>query len=268
MRLIGGIHHGTKRLVKELTLDKADYLYRLVTGQSYLPPYTLREFVGGAKGFKKVGSWFLNEFERLGLLNQGCHIFDIGCGCGRLAYTFATDPEMARRGVKYTGMDVDRKSVEWCAANISKRNPGFTFYHVDMKSVVYNPKGRHEAKNYNFPHPPESFDLIVLTSVFSHLLEDEVRQYLRELARVLKPSGVVYASFYTYKEKAEAVGPVPRRKAIFPFYHGHYALESELYPENAVAFQEDHLREMIRSSGLTLRNDPMYGIQDVFLLSR
>lgn len=268
MRLVNGIHHGTKRKLKELTIDKVDLIYRLVTGQMHLPPFTLREFVGGAQGFENVGPWFLREFSRLDLIKQGGHIFDIGCGCGRLAYTFAKESKKSGKNIKYTGMDVDKKSIEWCSRNISKMNPGFSFYHVDLKSVTYNPNGEHDPKTYRFPHADSSFDLIILTSVFSHLLEEEVKQYLRELQRVLTPSGTVYASFFTYQNKQDAVEGVSRRHQRFPYFHDHYALESERRPENAVAYQDAYLRSLFEASGLTLRQEPMYGLQDVFLLAR
>ncbi|HLP43479.1 MAG TPA: class I SAM-dependent methyltransferase [Fibrobacteria bacterium] len=268
MKLIGGINHGVKRRIKELTVDKVDFVYRILSGQSYLPPRTLREFVGGAKGFNEVGRWFVDEFDRLGLAGPGCAIFDVGCGCGRLAYAFATSPKLAGRGITYVGMDIDRKSVDWCRRNIASKHPGFSFYHVDMRSVTYNPNGKHETGTYRFPHAESSFDLVILTSVFTHLLEDEVRQYFRELARVLKPGGTVYASFFTYREKREALEALPRRKTVFPHFHGNYALESEEFPENAVAFQEEYLKSMVADAGLTLKAAPMYGLQDVLLLGR
>lgn len=268
MGVIKGIHHGTRRAIKELTVDKADFIYRLFTGNLDLPPYSLREFVGGAKGFREVGPWFVEEFIRRGLVKQGSKILDVGCGCGRLAHSLATNPEMTKLGVQYTGMDIDSRSIEWCRKSIQSRNPQFSFYHVDMRSRTYNPEGKHEAKTYRFPHQDGSLDLIILTSVFTHLLEPEVDHYLAELSRIIKPGGAVYASFFTYKSKDEALSGVARRRQKFPFFHGRYALESEEFPENAVAFEENHLLGMVSSHGMKLRDEPALGLQDVFILSK
>lgn len=268
MGLFRGIHHGTRRALKELTVDKADYVYRLFTGNLDLPPYSLREFVGGAKGFREVGPWFVQEFIRRGLVKQGARILDVGCGCGRLALSLATNPAMTGLSVHYTGMDIDKRSIDWCRKSIASRNPKFDFYHVDMRSKVYNPAGEHEAKSYRFPHEDASFDLVILTSVFTHLLEPETDHYLAELSRILKPGGAVYASFFVYKDQGEAVSGVARRLQKFPFFHGRYALESEEFPENAVAFEEKHLLGMIASHGMRLRDEPALGLQDLFILTK
>ena len=265
---IYGIHHGPFRRIKEQTLDRVDFFYRLFSGQLHLPPFTLRQFVGGAKGYGQAGIWLVEEFKRLNLLGDGSRVFDVGCGCGRLAFALAMDPEMTARHVEYAGMDVDNRSIAWCQKNITTRRKGFSFYQADIHNKTYNPAGRFQARNYRFPHDDGFFNLIVLTSVFTHLLETECRHYLMECGRVLKSGGTVYASFFTFKNKAEAAQPTPRRPQVFTFFFGHYALESEKFPEAAVAYEEDRLRQWIREAGLTVKTEPMYGLQDVFLLSK
>lgn len=267
MGFIGGIHHGSTRALKEASIDKADFVYRLLTNRMDLPPYTLRQFVGGSKGYREVGPWFVGEFGRLDLLKPGMRILDIGCGCGRLASAFARDAKVREMAINYTGMDVDQKSIDWCQKNITPRNPRFSFYQVDMRSRTYNPHGKEEAHRYRFPHPDGSFDLFILTSVFTHLVEADATQFMRELARMAAPGATIYASFFVYKTEAEAVQGVPRRANKFPGYDGDVAVADREVPENAIAFREDYLIGLLNKNGLYLKSDIIYGLQDVFLLT-
>jgi hypothetical protein len=108
---------------------------------------------------------------------------------------------------------------------------------------------------------------VILTSVFTHLLEMEVRSFCREISRMLSERGRVYATFFTYKSKAEAVNPTEKRSLVFPFFKGNYALGSEVFPEAAVAFQEDFLIGLLRECGLEVVSTE-YMFQNVFILKK
>src|SRR5450432_676701 len=128
-----------RRWLDRMFLDAPDYALRAVTGRNHWPPYSLRAFVGGAQRFDEVGRWFLEEFRRLGLFSRGSAVLDIGCGCGRLAYTLAADEALRELEVSYAGMDVDRSSISWCQRQITPLNPRFAFYHADCYNPSYNP---------------------------------------------------------------------------------------------------------------------------------
>jgi SAM-dependent methyltransferase len=168
--------------------------------------------------------------------------------------------------VQYTGMDIDLKAVRWCQRHITSRNPNFRFYHADLWSKSYNPNGQLAARNYRFPHEDHAFDLIILTSIFTHLLEEDLRHYLEELSRLLDSEGTVYASFFTYRSRQEAIEGTGRHPVKFPCYHGRFAVASDEYPEKAVAYDESFLMEMLRAAGFELRGPIMYGIQDACAL--
>lgn len=257
-----------RRLLQAVLLDPLDLVYRLLARKRHLPPYSLRAFVGGARGYDTVGPWFLREFKRLGLLTPRGRILDIGCGCGRLAVAFARDAELRAQEVSYVGMDVDRRCVAWCTNHLTTLNPRFTFLHADLRNRTYNPRGKVETRDYRFPFAAGAFDLILLTSVFTHLLEAELCHYLDEAARLLTPQGRIYASFYTYRTKEEALGGVPRHAYTFPCCQGHYALHRSDEPEAAVAYHEGYLRELVAANGLMLAAEMMYGLQDAMILKR
>ena len=256
------------RAFHELITDPLDGIYRILTAQSDLPPYSLRSLSGSATGFQTVGPWFLNEFQRLGLFRENCRILDVGCGCGRLSNAYSKSAALRKLNIRYVGMDIDLKSILWCQKNITPQNPNFSFYHTDLWSKSYNPTGKEAARNFIFPHEDRSFDLIILTSVFTHLLEEDLRHYLGELFRLLDAEGAIYASFFTYRSRQETIGGTGRHPCKFPCYHGRLATHSDVCPEKAVAYEESFLLELVHSAGFRLRCPVMYGTQDILLLAK
>ncbi len=257
-----------RRELDRLFLDLPDAVFRHLTGRGDWPPYSLRSFVGGARGFDYVGTAFLREFWRLGLFGRGTRILDIGCGCGRIARTLAGDLRLQELEIVYTGMDIDRDSVEWCQRYITPANDAFTFYQADCFNRSYNPRGSMAADVYVFPHPDVSFDLILLTSVMTHLLERDAYHYLAEVSRMLAPGGVAYSSFFLYESLDDAAAGTVRHGIRFPFRHGNYAVNREDYPTNAVAYHEPYVRRMVAELGLKIIEPTLYGLQDVLLLTK
>ena len=116
-----------------------------------------------------------------GRLRMDSRVFDIGCGCGRLAQA------LERYGFRgsYDGIDVDREMIDWCRAHFSADR--FRFRFADVYSEVYNPTG--SKGPYRVPVDDGSQDLVVGQSLFKHLLEDDLRNYVEEARRVLAPAG-------------------------------------------------------------------------------
>jgi SAM-dependent methyltransferase len=257
-----------RRTLDRLLLDPPDALLRWARGRSDLPPYSLRSFVGGSATFVDAGRFFLEDLNRLGLFGPGTRILEIGCGCGRVASSLASDYELTALGVSYCGMDVDRASVQWCDRHISKRNPKFRFYHADCFNPSYNPAGSVTAESYSFPHADQSQDLILLTSVLTHILPDELTHYLSEISRLLAPDGVAYTSFFLYQTREEAAEETGRHSLSFPVARGHYAVNREDFPTNAVAYEECYIRQAVEAAGLKVLEPIRYGVQDLVLLTK
>jgi SAM-dependent methyltransferase len=257
-----------RRWLDRVFLDAPDYIIRSANGRRHWPPYSLRSFVGGAQGFDQVGRWFLEEFKRLDMFAAGTRVLDIGCGCGRLAYPLATDETLRKLEVGYTGMDVDKANIRWCQRHITPLNPRFVFYHADCYNPSYNPRGTMAAAHYRFPHPDASFHAILLTSVLTHVLEEDLRHYLSEVSRLLVPGGVAYAALFLYQSAAEAAAGMERHGIAFPFAKAHLALNREDFPTNAVAYDEAFVRSLVRELGLRVIEPTRYGTQDLLLLEK
>jgi SAM-dependent methyltransferase len=146
-------------------------------GLTMIPPARLRDRVHGkpdVRAFVRAGERAKGRLEAALdscdlPLDSFTRILDFGCGCGRVLRWL----EPIAEGREIHGTDVDRKAVEWCAANIP-----FARFRV------------------NGPLPPlpygdGAFDLVYSISVLTHLDEERQVRWLEELRRVTAPGGIV-----------------------------------------------------------------------------
>jgi 2-polyprenyl-3-methyl-5-hydroxy-6-metoxy-1,4-benzoquinol methylase len=252
-----------RRRLDRIFVDPFDAVRRQFTGESHLPPYSLRAFVGIVGDFSRAGLWFLEDFLQSQLLTKGARVLDIGCGCGRLAYVLATDPRLAQWGISYVGVDVDRACISWCTNHI--QNSGFAFRHLDVASRAYNPSGRKTDSALLDLLPLRSFDLIILTSVLTHLLPDELRAYLRQCASLLAPGGKIYASIFLLGVDSAD----PQRHVVdFPFHSGDFAVNNPERPANAIAYDQSFILKLLREYELEMAGPIRFGSQDVLILEK
>ena len=207
-----------------------------------------------------IGKAHIANYEKFMGLAADMTILEIGCGIGRDALQFI---DILHAPGRYIGIDVTRDSIEWCGKNITARYPNFEFHHVDIKHELYNPLGTRTTQDIVLPAADASVDRIVLGSIFTHLFEDEIVHYLSEIARVLKPSGLTYATFFLYSQETVAAGRKTDRTPFklrfeHPFGDGCYVNDAE-YPTGAVAYTDEIMQKMIVRSGLALEQPYLKG---------
>ncbi|MBS1112286.1 MAG: hypothetical protein H6Q92_48 [Nitrospirae bacterium] len=107
--------------------------------------------------------------EHCGIDIEGLRtILDFGCGSGRaLVGWYADDP-----GRKLLGCDINDELVSWAKKNLPK---AITFDRTFMEPPL--------------PYAGSSVDMVELISVFTHLLLDTQKRWIREFQRILKPGG-------------------------------------------------------------------------------
>ena len=130
--------------------------------------------------FKQNSEEFFRLYVDLCGLKPDEQILDVGCGIGRKTIRLT---QYLGDGGAYEGIDIVKSGIDWCSERISRRYPRFRFQQIDVYNGYYNPGGRHKAAEYRFPYPDGSFDLVVLGSVFTHMLTDDTAHYLSEMAR-------------------------------------------------------------------------------------
>lgn len=109
-----------------------------------------------------------------GGLSSGPAVAEWGCGLARII-----KPLRQRTGWAVTGFDYNPASIAWCRHNV----PGGSF----LDNGLHPP----------LPCADGSFDALYCISVFTHLPEDLHMAWIAEIARVLKPGGVLIASFHS-----------------------------------------------------------------------
>ena len=165
------------------------------------PPLELRRQVGpivdDSYYDNPTGDYILGPLD-IGPLAPGQaydRVLDFGCGPGRDARRLLLQRE---RPKVYVGVDVNRPMIEWCQQNLS--SDGFQFVHHDVWSPTY---GVDNSENRYLPLTPlgSGFTLINANSVFTHLLEDQVEFYLREMVPMLAPTGIIHGSWFFFSKK-------------------------------------------------------------------
>lgn len=224
---------------------------------SFIPPvHLMHDGPRTYLDFKKNGDEFFRHYVELCGLKPDDEMLDLGCGIGRktLPLTrYLTEPG------SYLGMDIVKSGVDWCKERYTSRWPNFTFQLIDVYNDLYNPEGKYKAADYRFPLADEQFDLVVLNSVFTHMLPEEVENYLGEIARVLRIGGRCLISFFVLNE--EALRLIEERKSTIDLRHefGPARAVSREKPELAIGYDEDYLVELYAKCGLEIRQPIAYG---------
>lgn len=230
------------------------------------------EAIGGA--FLDVSYEFLGYFIQRAGLRPSDDVLDVGCGCGRMAYSLAyyLQPE-----ARYEGFDVAGDLVEWARVNITPRFPHFHFEAVDIRNRWYNPAGAFEPSTYRFPFGDASFDVVLLTSVITHMGAPEARNYLAEAHRVLRPGGRAICTCFLLNEESERLIREGKssQNIIYPVDDWFTACPE--VPEQVVGFEERSLLGWIADCGLTVTGkwygswcgrDRFTSYQDILVISK
>ena len=113
-------------------------------------------------------------FDRHGISRDNCPVLlDWGCGHGRLTRHFIRE----WTGSTVIGMDVDAENVAWASANLASGR----FVHSPLMPPA--------------PLVDASVDAAFSVSVMTHLVPSVQDAWLADLARIVRPRGIVLMSF-------------------------------------------------------------------------
>jgi SAM-dependent methyltransferase len=221
-----------------------------------LPPPTLARGHGGDQ-LRELGDRWAMTLQTVGGLEPTDRVLDVGCGPGRMALALAC--VLGEHGT-YDGFDITRADIEWCQAEIEPRWAQAHFRHVDVRNEHYNPEGRLDASDFRFPYEDARFDFCLLTSVFTHMTPAPVRQYLGELARVLRPGGRCLATWFLLNDSVSEAITHERSRFTFRYeLEPGCRIEREDIPTKVVAYDEDVVLRMYEQAGLVVSTDVLHG---------
>ncbi|TVQ12279.1 MAG: class I SAM-dependent methyltransferase [Bacteroidetes bacterium] len=202
----------------------------------------------GAGDFINAGKLFLEFFRQYGELKPHHRVLDVGSGIGRMALPLTTF--LSEEG-SYEGFDIVNTGVKWCQKNISTHHPNFNFKLIALKNDLYSSEGD-EAAELKFPYNNEEFDFVFLTSVFTHMVPSETKNYMKEISRVLKPSGKCLATFFVFDYQLPSTPIKP--SFGFPVDHGYYKLMDPRVKSANVAFKYDYIeKELAHDNKLRIK---------------
>lgn len=208
-----------------------------------IPPKSLI-FTGGGD-FKETGFRFLSYFKKYGDLEPSFKVLDIGSGMGRMAIPLS---HYTSNSGTYDGIDIMKEGTEWCAKNISSKFPNFKFHHVDLKNDLYKLDGD-DASNFKLPFPNDHFDLVILISVFTHMLPDELSNYLSEIQRTLKSGKKCLITLFVFHDDSILV---KNNFGKFIKQNGDFALMSEKVKSANVAYSMDFIKRQLAENDCQL----------------
>ena len=212
------------------------------------PPAELVTLIGS--GFADVAFELMDYFVQCGGLRPNDRVLDVGCGLGRMAYALVH--YLSAEG-QFEGFDIVPELIHWAQREIGGRFPNFRFQHVPIYNQHYNPTGTVAATEFRFPYPDQAFDFVLLTSVFTHMQGAEVRHYLDEIQRVLRPGGRCVCTCFLLNAEAQAL--MSEGQCARPLVHalddGYVADPAN--PEQAIGFQEQAFQAWCAARGLIWR---------------
>jgi SAM-dependent methyltransferase len=102
-------------------------------------------------------------------------VLDLGCAIGRLSMLIAA------QGIEVYGLDASEKAIAFARAWAQDEQMPNVHFDVGLAS--------------NLLYPNETFDAVVANAVLDHMPLSEAQKAVREIWAVLRPGGLLFASF-------------------------------------------------------------------------
>jgi SAM-dependent methyltransferase len=146
------------------------------------PPHLLQRIANSpsveafTQSFPRVREQVRSYLDQAGYDFAACHkILDLGCGVGRFMFAFEKELGPDQR---IWGCDVHEECARWCRENIDFAEVSHCGIHPPL------------------PYDDGQFDLVYALSVYTHLRLDMQFRWAWEVYRVLRPGGILFATFH------------------------------------------------------------------------
>jgi SAM-dependent methyltransferase len=145
--------------------------------------------------------------------------------------------------------------VMWCRRRLTPYTSGqYRFRHHNVRNGRYNPGGDLLAHEARFPVKRAAFDFCAVFSVFTHMYEADIRHYLEEIRRVLKPGATALTTWFLFDDErlASATDPAQTRFPMVNMINAVTRHSESADPLRAIAYEESFARSMVAEAGLEI----------------
>lgn len=209
-------------------------------------------FVGGGD-YLTIAHEFLEYFISLGGLRPFDRVLDVGCGFGRMVYGLTK--YIDDRG-SYEGFDAAKNLIDWAIKNLVPHLPKYRFQHTDIRNQAYNPTGKIHPQDFVFPYVDREFDFVFLSSVFTHMFIDDIKNYVEEIYRVMKPGGRLLLTAFLLNSETESLIKAGKSTLAFDWceFAGCYTPYPHL-PEAAIGIPAPVMSSILSTRGFKIRTE-------------
>lgn len=138
-------------------------------------------------------AFWVKEFQFYKKILPGKKVLDIGCGTGRDAAVFV------KHKFDYLGIDASEGMLKVAKERIKNGK----FKKMDF---------------YKLSFPANSFDGTWAAASLLHIPKKKIKRVLKEIKRILKPSGISFTSFKGKKNFEEGLVPYERNPGTFRYW--------------------------------------------------
>jgi len=217
--------------LRDRVADGLDVVLR--RNDHYTPPRRLRHV--GEGEYTEVGETWLGLLRSLALVRPDERVLEIGCGAGVLARPLHRH---LGPGARYVGIDDDEVAVQWCKTAYKDR-PDFSFELAEDLSVT----------DLVLPFQDETFDVVVMHDVLSHLAPEAVAARLREARRLIIGEGRLFATAFLLDAVARAALADGSAAIAFATDEGAPGAEGVHAGEHMRAIDEEWLLDRVAEAG-------------------
>lgn len=181
------------------------------------------QYIALTKGHPIQRQWHKNRLNLINFLNfltPNDKILDAGCGSGNVLLKFAPNVRLAM------GIDNNNACISFLRKKIKKS-------HLQNTSVYC-------MNLLNIKMPSQSFHKIIMTEILEHFSEDDVRQVLGQIKKILAQEGKILITTPNYKSPWMIIEVLLDKFKSFPKLWGE---------QHLVKFTPNKLAQILQQSG-------------------
>lgn len=205
------------------------------------------EEISANKIFHEITQQFCNNLSQNINIMNNFKVVEIGSNVGIMSLAFGK--YLSNMG-SYHGIDSERNCIDWCKEKISSIYHNCHFYHI--------PHHEQKLNTLRLPFESESIDLVFSTNLLLSLMPEEVKIFLQEISRILKPGGRCAFMCFLWNPFIENTIKDHRSGLKLAENCEKYRIITNIHKEKTIAYSESIINEWIQSSKFHI-NEIMYG---------